>query len=242
MQPANSYYNQAPTAAYQRTEEGFSRYIAKTYLWMFFGLAISFGISFFMYLNSATVISFIERNFGIYLVSAIGTIVITFILGFLINKMSAAVAKVLYIVYSAMFGIILAPTLMYYEFGSLIFTLAVTSIIYLILAVIGLTIKKDMSKFGNILFVALIGLVIYSVISMFFLRTALNNMLIGAVGILVFMGFTIYDSNKIKKYYFAFKGNDAMLEKTTVVSALQLYLDYINLFLYLLRFLGNSRN
>lgn len=240
MQPVNSYYN--PTASYERTEEGFARYIAKTYLWMFFGLAISFGIAFYMYLNTATVLAFMEENFTMYIFAAIGSLILTFILGFFVRKISSAVAKVLYILYSALFGIVLAPTLMFYEFGSLIFTLAVTSGIYLVLAVIGLAIKRDMSRFGNILFVALIGLVVYSLISIFFIRTSFNNMIIGAIGILVFMGFTIYDSNKIKKYYFAFQGSNELLEKTTVVSALQLYLDYINLFLYLLRFLGNSRN
>lgn len=232
-------YNPATST---RTQDGFAKYIAKTYLWMFFGLFLSFGIAFFMYLNSGSVVTFIEQNTSLYLGATVGSIVLVFVLALGVAKMPPTAAKVLFLVYASLFGVILTPTLLLYELDSVIFVLAVTSVIYLILAVVGLTTKRDMSKLGNILMVALLGLLFYSILSMFFFRSQMNQMIIGLFGIAIFMGFTIYDSHKIKRYYFTYKGNDEVLEKTTIVSALQLYLDYVNLFLYFLRFLGNRKS
>lgn len=231
-------YNPADTT---RTQEGFAKYIAKTYLWMFIGLFLSFGIGLFMYVNSGSVISFITQNFSLYLGATIGSVILVIVLALGVNKMPPTAAKVLFLVYASVFGIILTPTLLIYQLSSVIYVLAVTSAIYLVLAVIGLTTKRDMSKFGHILAIALFGLLIYSVISMFFIRSTMNQMLIGLAGIAIFMGFTVYDSHRIKRFYFTYQGNEEMLEKTTIISALQLYLDYVNLFLYMLRFLGKRK-
>lgn len=236
--PSYQLNGQPYNPANERTEEGFARYIGKTYLWMFFGLLLSFGIGLFMYMNSASVSSFIEQNFGLYLFATVASLILVIVMGFGIRKLPATAARVLFLVYAALFGVILTPTLLLFELGSVIFVMGVTSVIYFALAVIGLKTKRDMSKFGNVLIVALFGLIIYSLLSMFLFHSPINEMLIGLLGIAIFMGFTIYDSNKIKKFYFAYQGDQASLEKLSIVSALQLYLDYVNLFLYLLRFMG----
>lgn len=228
--------------AIQRSEEGFAKYIAKTYFWMFIGLLLSFGIGIGMYLNSGSVISFMDKNLGLYLAAVIASIILVIVLGFAIKKMSATVARVFFLVYAALFGVVLAPTLLYYELSSVIFVMGITAAIYLVLAVIGLKSKRDMSKFGNILFVSLIALFGYSLISIFLFNSPIHELIIGIAGIAIFMGFTIYDSNKIKKFYFAYEGDNTTLEKLSIVSALQLYLDYVNLFLYLLRFMGKARD
>jgi len=224
------------------TSQGFARYMAKTYLWMFFGLAITFGLAFYMTIASGDVVSFLENNLAMYGIAALLSVIFAFTVGLFVTKLPPLAAKIIFIVYSADIGIITAPVLLMYELRSVVEIFAVTAVMYLVLAVIGLTSKRDMSKFGVILSVALIILLIYSVISMFFIRTPMNNIIINCVGVLIFMGFTIYDNNKIKKSYYAFSGNAEALEKLSIIGALQMYLDYINLFLYLLRLFGKRRN
>lgn len=222
----------------ERTQDGYVKYIAKTYLWMFFGLAISFGLAFVMYANSGTVENFLDQNALLYIGSVVAEVILIIALSVAIRKIPATVAKVLFLAYAALFGVTLTPILLMYELESTIMVLAITSLIYLLLAVVGLTTKKDMSKFGSVLVVGLIGLLIYSAISFFFIHSDLNDILVGLVGLALFMGFTIYDSNKIKKYYLSYQGNGEMLEKTCAVSALQLYLDYVNMFIRILALVG----
>ena len=246
----NSSYNNSYNDGYQSynrgyapvdTSQGFARYMAKTYLWMFFGLAITFGLAFYMTIASGDVVSFLENNLAMYGIAALLSVIFAFTVGLFVTKLPPLAAKIIFIVYSADIGIITAPVLLMYELRSVVEIFAVTAVMYLV-AVIGLTSKRDMSKFGVILSVALIILLIYSVISMFFIRTPMNNIIINCVGVLIFMGFTIYDNNKIKKSYYAFSGNAEALEKLSIIGALQMYLDYINLFLYLLRLFGKRRN
>lgn len=247
----NSSYNSSYNDGYQSysrgyaptdTSQGFARYMAKTYLWMFFGLAITFGLAFYMTIASGDVVSFLENNLAMYGIAALLSVIFAFTVGLFVTKLPPLAAKIIFIVYSADIGIITAPVLLMYELRSVVEIFAVTAVMYLVLAVIGLTSKRDMSKFGVILSVALIILLIYSLISMFFIRTPMNNIIINCAGVLIFMGFTIYDNNKIKKSYYAFSGNAEALEKLSIIGALQMYLDYINLFLYLLRLFGKRRN
>ncbi|HHZ05370.1 MAG TPA: Bax inhibitor-1/YccA family protein [Clostridiales bacterium] len=234
--------NGVQSTGFERTQEGFAKYIAKTYLWMFVGLAISFGIGFYMTMSSGNYAAFMQNNFGLYMAAMVGEIILILVLSLAVRKLPATVAKVLFLVYSALFGVSLAPILMMYEMGSVITVLGMTSLIYLILAVVGLKSKKDMSKLGNILFVGLLGLCVYSILSIFLFRSTLNNTIIGVVGLAIFMGFTVYDSNRIKKYYFSYQGSPEALEKTSICSALQLYLDYVNMFLRILALFGKRSN
>lgn len=228
--------------AIQSASAGFAKYIAKTYLWMFFGLAITFGLSMYMTLNSYSVIDFVYNNFELYMGACLVSILMVFLLGFFVYKLPPFVAKVFFIAYSADMGILLTPTLLAYSLSSVISVFAATSLIYLVLAIIGLTTKRDISKWGTMLTFTLLGIMLYSLISYFFIHSSLNNIIIGAVFIAIFMGFTIFDNNRIKKQYLAFQGNPQLLEKTSILSALSLYLDYINIFIRLLSIFGKRNN
>ena len=247
----NSYYNgnnyndgfngNYGTPMTQSTSVGYARYIAKTYLWMFFGLAITFGLSMYMTLNSYSVIDFIDSHFELYMGACLISILMVFAIGFLVYKLPPLVAKIIFIVYAADMGVLLTPTLLVYSLSSVISVFAATSVIYLALAIVGLTTKKDISKWGSMLTFTLLGIILYSAISYFFIHSSLNNIIIGAVFIAIFMGFTIFDNYRIKKQYNAFQGNPQLLEKTSILSALSLYLDYINIFIRLLSIFGKKR-
>jgi len=242
----NNYNNyQTFDSAYGTANTGavtFSRHMAKTYLWMFFGLAITFGLALYMMLNSASVMDFVVNHYSMYLGAVVISIVFVFTIGFLVTKLPPTAAKIVFVLYAADMGILITPTLLMYELGSVVYVFGITSVLYLVLAIIGLTTKKDMTKFGVILTVALIGLLVYSLISFFFIHSTVNNLFIGCVGIIIFMGFTIYDNNRLKKQFNELRGNSAMLEKLSIISALSLYLDYVNLFLRLLALFGKRRD
>ena len=249
MNNRNGFFNNTQTNSYsyQNTyAQGirFSTYIAKTYLWMFLGLGITFGLSFFMTLNSASVTDFIANNYELYIGGTIASLVFVVIIGFVVYKIPPLAAKIIFILYAADMGIILTPMLLMYEFGSVIGVFAATAGIYLILAFIGLTTQRDMSKLGSILGISLLGILLYSFISYFFIHTPLNALIINIVVILIFMGFTVFDNFKIRKEFdmIGQSGNTQLLEKASIMSALSLYMDYVNLFIRILAIFGKRRD
>ncbi len=245
----NSYYNNQPYGAglnqtfTQTSSYTLAKYMAKTYLWMFFGLAITFGLALYMMFNSESVSEFVINHYSMYLGASAASLVFVVILGLVVAKLPPLAAKIIFILYSADIGILITPVLLAYSFSSVISAFAVTSGIYFALAVIGIITKRDMSKLGYILSVSLICILVYSLISYFFIRSELNDIIINAVVVAVFMGFTIFDNYKIKREFYAIQnsGNEALLEKTSILSALSIYLDYINIFLRVLALFGKRR-
>ncbi len=239
-QPYGAGLNQTFT---QDSSYTFARYMAKTYLWMFFGLAITFGLALYMTLNSESVADFVLNHYSMYIGASIASLVFVIILGFIVSKLPPLAAKIIFILYSADVGILITPVLLAYSFSSVISAFAVTSGIYLVLAVIGIITKRDISRLGYILSITLIVTLLYSAISYFFIHSSLNDLIINAVVILVFMGFTVYDNYRIKKEFYAIQnsGNTALLEKASILSALSIYLDYINIFLRILALFGKKR-
>ena len=246
MNNGNGFFNNSSYNSYSNTYTqgiSFSEYIAKTYLWMFLGLGITFGLSFFMTLKSASVVDFIADNFELYMGGVIASLIFVVIIGFLVYKLPPLAAKIIFILYSADMGIILTPVLLLYEFGSVIGVFAATAGIYLVLALIGLTTQRDMSKLGSVLGISLFGILIYSLISYFFIRTPFNDLIINIVVIVIFMGFTIFDNFKIRKEFQRLQYADTqLLEKASILSALSLYMDYVNLFIRILAIFGKRRD
>ena len=163
-------------------------------------------------------------------------------MGFMVYKLPDTIAKIIFIIYAADMGVIITPLLLTYSRSSVITVFGAAALIYLTLAIIGFTTKKDVSKLGSILTISLIGVMVYSLISYFLIRTPFNDLIINIVVVAIFMGFTIYDNNMIKKQYRAFQGNTKLLERISILSALNLYLDFINLFIRLLAMFGKRRD
>ena len=160
-------------------------------------------------------------------------------LSFRIQAMSFATAQMTFWAYAAVMGISLSTILYIYTGASIAMTFFVTAGTFGAMSLYGYTTKRDLTGMGSFLFMGLIGLIIASLVGMFFQSSQLQ-FVISVLGVLIFTGLTAYDAQNIKNLYYSGDDSDAMGKKA-VMGALRLYLDFINLFLFLLRFMGNRR-
>ena len=160
-------------------------------------------------------------------------------LSFGINRISDTTAKALFWAYAVLMGLSLSTVLLIYTGASVAQTFFATAAAFAGLSLWGYTTKKDLSGFGTFLIMGVVGLLVASVLNMFMRSTGLD-LAISFIGVLLFAGLTAYDTQKIKSMYFAVQGSD-FAAKSVVMGALQLYLDFINMFLFLLRFMGDRR-
>jgi hypothetical protein len=160
-------------------------------------------------------------------------------LSFRIQKMSFAAAQTTFWVYAAAMGISLSTILFVYTGASIATTFFVTAATFGAMSLWGYTTSRDLTGFGSFLFMGLIGLILASLANMFFHSTQLQ-FVVSVIGVLIFTGLTAYDSQSIKNMYYA--GDDSeQMGKKAIMGALRLYLDFLNLFLFLLKFMGNRR-
>ncbi|MCE1246833.1 MAG: Bax inhibitor-1/YccA family protein [Firmicutes bacterium] len=159
------------------------------------------------------------------------------ILSWAINKMSAAVATIMFFTYAALNGATLAVIFLKFSPGSIAVTFFVTAGTFAAMSIYGFVTKSDLTKWGNLLLMALLGIVIASVVN-FFLVNNILSWIISCIGVIVFVGLTAYDTQKIKEMFYEFNEGSEEYIKFAVIGALILYLDFINLFLSLLKFLG----
>ena len=170
----------------------------------------------------------------------IAELVLVFVLSARINKMSVATATIMLIVYSALNGVTLSFIFVVYSLGSIAKTFFITTGMFGVMALVGATTKRDLSKLGSILFMALIGLIIASLVNIFLHSSGLD-WIISLIGVVLFTALTAYDVQRVKRL--ATESDlydDTQVGRLAVISALSLYLDFINLFLYLLRFFGRN--
>jgi FtsH-binding integral membrane protein len=177
--------------------------------------------------------------------SALGWVVmlaplgVVFALSFGINRLSDVAAQALFWAYAALMGLSLSTVLLVYTGASVANTFFATAASFAGLSLWGYTTKKDLSGFGSFLIMGVFGILIASLLNLFFHSGPLS-LVISVLGVLLFAGLTAYDTQKIKSMYFAV-GGTAMVRKSVVMGALQLYLDFINMFLFLLRLFGDRR-
>lgn len=170
----------------------------------------------------------------------IAELILVFVLSARINKMSVATATIMLIAYSALNGVTLSFIFVIYSLGSIAKTFFITTGMFGVMALVGATTKRDLSKLGSILFMALIGLIIASLVNIF-LRSSGLDWIISLIGVVLFTALTAYDVQRVKRL--AAESDlydDTQVGRLAVISALSLYLDFINLFLYLLRFFGRK--
>ncbi|OQA88693.1 MAG: Inner membrane protein YbhL [Lentisphaerae bacterium ADurb.Bin242] len=211
--------------------------LANVYWWMTFALMISALSAYLVGTSPELTKVFIQNRmlFFILLIAELG-LVIWISAG--INKMTASTATALFILYAALNGLTLSFIFAVYSIQMIAMTFAVTAGTFAAMAVIGTITKKDLTSFGNLFFMALIGLIIASVVNLFWANSTLYWICTYA-GVLIFVGLTAYDANRIKQMYLTMgTDNPEAVRKVAVLGALALYLDFINLFLYLLRIFG----
>ena len=170
----------------------------------------------------------------------IAELVLVFVLSARIHKMSVTTATIMLIVYSVLNGATLSFIFLAYSLGSIAKTFFITTGMFGVMALVGATTKRDLSKMGSILFMALIGLIIASLVNIF-LRSSGLDWIISLIGVVLFTALTAYDVQRVKRL--ATESDlydDTQVGRLAIISALSLYLDFINLFLYLLRFFGRN--
>lgn len=229
-------YNIAYGEEAQSVVKGF---MARVYGWMFFALMITAGVSYYVSTSEAIIGIFMTTPMVFYGL-LIGELILVIALSAMINKVSSAVAAGIFILYSALNGVTLSLIFLIYTSASLFSTFIVTAGTFGLMSLIGFTTKMDLSKIGSILFMALIGLIIASVVNMF-MRNEMIYWIITYAGILIFVGLTAYDTQKLKKIALGVDADSEQGKKASIIGALRLYLDFINLFLLLLRILGRRR-
>jgi len=162
------------------------------------------------------------------------------LLSFRIMQMSQAAAQATFWGYAALFGASLASIFIVYTGASVAMTFFVTAGTFGAMSLWGYTTKRDLTGFGSFLFMGLIGLLLAMVANFFFKSPAIN-FVVSILGVLIFTGLTAWDTQKIKNTYYAVGGDTAVAGKAAIMGALALYLDFVNIFLFLLRFMGNRR-
>ncbi len=211
--------------------------MSRVYAWMTAGLLTTGAIAFFVANTglAAILASSPIIYFGLFIVE----LIIVFVLSARIAKMSAGMATGMFMGYSLLNGLTLSIIFLIYTSVSIASTFMITGVTFGVMSLYGYTTKQDLSKIGNILVMALIGFLIASVINIF-LRSEALYWIVTYAGILIFVGLTAWDTQKIKRMSMNIASNDeANIQRLAILGALMLYLDFINLFLLLLRVLGN---
>lgn len=217
------------------------QYTAKTFLWMVLGLLVTFGVAVGGWVTG--IASHIIIMYPIVpLLALAATLIISFTMVHRLEKMAVGTAITLFVVFSALFGFTMSIYFWRYSLEILAFSFLLTAVYFGALAAYGYLTKRDLSGIRPILFSGLIFLIVFGVLSMFIPALDMFDRIVCLIGIATFLGYTAYDTQKIKAFYSYYSASPDMLAKASIFSALQLYLDFINLFLYLLRFLGNRRN
>ena len=210
----------------------------KVYGLMSVGMLLTGGVAWAVGTNDAMV----NAIFGTPLrwVVMFAPLIMVFAFSALINRMSVAAARLFFYTYAAMMGLSLAFIFAVYTQTSIAQTFLVTSVAFAGLSLYGYTTKRDLSAFGTFLMMGLIGLIVASIVNIFLASSALA-FAISAIGVLIFAGLTAWDTQAIKNDYIAHAqmGDSDWLGKSAIMGALRLYLDFINMFMFLLQFLGN---
>jgi FtsH-binding integral membrane protein len=216
---------------------GLRNYMLKIYNYMGVGLALTCVIA-YMVSNNASLMHTLTQT-GFYWILLIAQLGLVFFLSFRVTKMSAATAQLTFWAYAALTGVTFSVLFMVYTSESMTRVFFITAGTFGAMSVWGYTTKRDLTAMGSFLIMGLIGLIIASIVNLFLHSSALM-FITSALGVLIFVGLTAYDTQKIKQMYYQV-GQTALSENFAILGALTLYLDFINLFLYLLRFLGDRR-
>jgi len=219
-------------------DEGLRAHMNKVYGLMSVAMLLTAGVAWAVGTNEALV----AQIFGTPLkwVVMFAPLVMVFAFGALINRLSVAAAQLFFYAYAAAVGLSLSFIFAVYTGTSIAQTFLVTSIAFAGLSLYGYTTKKDLSGMGTFLMMGLIGLIVASIVNIFLASSALA-FAISVIGVLIFAGLTAYDTQSIKNTYVAhaMHGDQEWLGKAAIMGALNLYLDFINMFMFLLQFLGN---
>ena len=219
-------------------------FLAGVFMWMFLALGLTAGTAYLFASTPSLISILINPETGsmnitgwIVMLAPLG-LVLLMSAGF--RRMSASSMLMIFILFSILMGASLSFIFLAYTGASIAKTFVIASAMFGAMAVLGYTTKTDLTKFGSIMFMGLIGIIIASVVNMF-MQSPMMDYIISFIGVLVFTGLTAYDVQKLKRIGAGLESDSDNTRKLTIMGALTLYLDFINLFLFLLRLFGNRK-
>ena len=225
--------NRAGTDA--QVDEGLRAYMLRVYNYMVTGLALTGAVAFIV-ASTPAVFNAIFGS-GLAWVVILAPLGLVFFLSARINKMSAASAQITYWVFAGLMGLSLATVFVQYTGESIARVFFITAATFAAMSLYGYTTKRDLTAWGSFLMMGLIGIIIAMVVNLF-IGSTMIQFVVSVLGVLIFVGLTAYDTQKIKEMYAAADGSE-IAGKKAIMGALRLYLDFINLFLMLLHLFGN---
>ena len=218
----------------------FPALMRKVFVWMTLALAIT-GLTAYGIATSPTILSLIFSSKVTFFGLIITEFALVFAISGAINRLSLSTATLLFILYSVINGATLSSIFFAFSVATIGKVFFITAGTFGAMALVGYTTKTDLTSMGKLLFMALLGIIIASVVNMFVASSGLD-LILSYVGVLVFVGLTAYDTQKIKQMCQTAPDAGESAQKLALIGALSLYLDFINLFLYLLRIFGNNRD
>jgi FtsH-binding integral membrane protein len=237
-----NYQDQMPLPASLggAVQQTFESVMQRVYLWMALGLLLTAGVA--AVVVNSPLIDTIANNAILFYALILGELGLVVGISFGINKLSPEMATGLFFAYAGLNGLTLAFIFLIYTSASIALTFVATASLFGAMSLIGYTTKMDLSQYGSYLLMALLGLIIASVVNMFWANSALD-WIVTYVGILIFLGLTVYDTQRIKRMTITAvaQGDSTAISRIGILGALSLYLDFINLFLRLLRVTGRRR-
>lgn len=230
----NSYDSYKSTAS----SSVLSTVMRKVYVRMFLALVVTAFTALYV-ASSPALLTTILGSRAIFFGLMIAELAVVFVISGMLHKLSTATATLLFYLYAILNGVVFSSIFVVYELGSIAYTFFITAGVFGAMSVYGLVTKNDMTRFGSYCVMALFGLIIATVVNIFVASSTLD-WIISFVGVALFIGLTAWDTQKIKNA--AYEVEPSQMGKLATIGALSLYLDFINLFLYLLRFFGRGND
>lgn len=224
----------------QMAAVAFPALMRKVYVWMTLAMVIT-GFTAYAVANSPGIMSAIIANRMLMWGLLIGEFALVWYVSARIDRLSLSTATLLFILYSVLNGATLSIIFLAYTMTSIASVFFITAGTFAAMSLVGYFTKKDLSGLGRILFMALIGLIIATLVNVFLIKSGGFSLIVSYVGVLIFVGLTAYDTQRIKNMLVEADDVSAEAQKIALMGALALYLDFINLFLYLLRIFGGNR-
>jgi len=228
-----------PEYPYSKQQEAASSFMYKVYGWMSFALAITAAIAFYISQNPV-MYSYVRRSPWLLIVLIIVQFAIVIGISASIMRMTYSTAVLLFMLYAASVGVTMSLIIGSYTPASVYTVFLVTSLTFVSMSLYGYFTKADLTSWGSFGFMALIGIIIASVVNIF-LRNPMFNLIISYIGVFVFILLTAYDTQKLKQLGSALMPSEQARKKIAIFGALTLYLDFINLFLFMLRIMGQGK-
>ena len=230
------------TSAQPKSSVMVNDFIRSVYNWMAIGLALTGFIAYYVS-QSPALIQMVFGNPLLMIVLVVAELGLVFSISGMITRMSAGTATSLFVLYSALNGVTLSFIFLVYTQTSIVSTFFICAATFVTCSVYGWSTKRDLTSMGGFLAMGLIGIIIASLVNMF-IKSSAMNMIISYIGVIVFVGLTAYDTQKLKNMALTQPAalDGSVVRKGAILGALSLYLDFINLFLMLLRIFGQSRD